>query len=74
MDQITDMPVAKDACISTIVPEKPVPSGYTPGKCSDNPAKCLEECRKGTGGSCYALAFLSKKAVRRTLTIPTGCT
>lgn len=61
MDQITDMPAAKDACISTVVPEKPVPSSYSPGKCSDDPTKCLEECRAGDGGSCYALASLIEK-------------
>jgi hypothetical protein len=70
MDQITDMPVGKDACISTIVPEKPVPSGYSPGKCSDDPAKCLEECRKGTGGSCYALALLIEKSGEITVDYP----
>lgn len=61
MDSSKEFAAVRDICPSTVVPAKSVASGYWPGKCSDDPLKCFEECKANNGGSCYALARLIEK-------------
>lgn len=61
MDSTPKFAALRTICPSAVVPEKPVDSGYRRGKCSDDPLKCLEECKANKGGSCYALATLIER-------------
>jgi TPR repeat protein len=59
MDTYPDLNSTQFTCPSAIVPAKAVDSQFRQGKCSDDPLKCLEECRADNNGpSCYALANL----------------